>query len=56
MSIQGCAGAEAAAREILSLVQRKLDENQDKPDVIIVLKEIETKAKDIKGSAEAGWY
>ncbi len=56
MSIQSCAGAGAAAGEILQLIKQKLDENKSKPDVVAVLKEIETKAQQIKKEAKSGWY
>jgi hypothetical protein len=56
MSIAGNAGSEAAAGEILALVRRKIAENQDKPEVIAVLREIEKKAQEIKEASESGWY
>ena len=56
MSIAGNAGASCAAGEILELIRTKKEENIDKPEVIKVLEEVETKAKEIKDSADSGWY
>ncbi len=56
MSILGDAGASAAAGEILVLVEQKISENRDKPEIVAVLREIEKKAKGIIESADAGWY
>ena len=56
MSIASNAGASSAAGEILALVEQKIAENRGKTDVVTVLREIEKKAKEIKESANAGWY
>jgi hypothetical protein len=56
MSIAGNAGSEAAADEILALARRKIAENQAKPEIIAVLREIEKKAQEIKEASKAGWY
>lgn len=56
MSMLGNIGAEAAAKEILGLLKEKIAECQDRPEIVEVLREIETKAQGIVESAEAGWY
>lgn len=56
MSVGSDAGAIAAASQILALIQEKKAENQDKPDVITVLEEIEKEAMEIKELANKGWY
>jgi hypothetical protein len=56
MSMAGNIGASCAAEEILKLIQTKKEENIDKPEVVKVLEEVEAKAKEIKDSADSGWY
>lgn len=56
MSIASNAGAAAAAREIENLINKKIKEYKNSPDVVKALEEIKAKTDEIKNSAEAGWY
>lgn len=56
MSIQGSAGAESAASEIAAFVEKKIGEHRDQPEVVKVLQEVLTKAREIASSAAEGWY
>jgi len=48
-------GKEVAAEEILVFVQKKIKENEDKPEVIKVLKEIEKEVESVKSEGEGGY-
>ncbi len=56
MSMQGDAGAKAAASELLALVEQKISENKDNPDVLKALRPIKKKAEEIIDAANRGWY
>jgi|GEM_PF-6015229 len=56
VSIASNAGAAAAAREIENLINKKIKEYKNSPDVVKALEEIKAKTDEIKNSAEAGWY
>ena len=50
------AGAARAAGEIIGLINTKIDENSDKPEITAVLQELKTKVREIKDTADEGWY
>lgn len=56
MSIASNVGAESAAIEIRDFVRKKIEENKDKPEVVMVLREIEKEADGIAKTAADGWY
>jgi hypothetical protein len=48
-------GKEVAAEEILVFVQKKIKENENKPEVVKVLREIEEKAESVRSKGEGGY-
>jgi hypothetical protein len=56
MSIQGCAGSQRAANEIIEVIDKISEREKDNKAVVKVLQEVRTVAADIVKSSESGWY
>ena len=56
MGMLSNAGASRAAGEILGFINTKINENIDKPEISAVLQELKTRVREIKDTADQGWY
>ena len=56
MGMIGGVGASVAAGEILALIKELEEEYKDDPKALEALREVKSKAQQIKEAGDAGWY
>lgn len=56
MSIFTDAGASHVTGEVAKFVEKKIEENKDKPDALAVLNEIKSQLEGIQKTIDAGYY